>query len=433
MYYWSKESYLQQTQNLLLNNIEIISYQLSNQKDLAYLAQRLKKNLHLRLTIIKADGTILVESHQQKNKHINYKYQDEIVQANKEPFGMKIRHSFLLDKDYLYIAKRYPYQGSFLYIRLSKEIKKIDKQILLLSLKIFSVLVLFFLGIFFIMYKIGKEIEKETIKIVTFLTALTKKEKNTYIYSNFSTEFLQITKLLTKVAQILDKKEKQKSKYTAKLQLLNRQKDDIISAISHEFKNPIAIINGYCQTLLEDKNLNENIRIKFLKKIYKNGVKLNELIDTLRLSIKLESKKQSLSFSTINLYEVVKDSVENIEINYPKRKILIKGKKDVMLKADRALMGVVLSNLIENGCKYSEDDVIVTITKNSIEIQDSGIGISQKDIEKITNKFYRVHENSWNNSLGLGLFIVNNILELHRFQLKITSKENVGSTFKIVF
>ncbi len=433
VYYWTKDFYISQTRDALLNNIEIISFKLTDEQDLDILAAKIKKNLKLRLTVISFDGVVIAESHKDKTKMDNHKYRDEIVQANKKEFGYKIRHSTTIDKDLLYIAKKYTLNNTNIYVRLSKELKNINEQILSLGTKIFAVLALFFIGIFIITYKISKEIERETTKIVTFLTSLTKKNKNTYIGSNYSIEFAHITKLLTKVSQILVKKEKQKSKYTNKLQISNRQKDDIISAISHEFKNPIAVINGYAQTLLDDTDINPNIRKKFLTKIYKNGIKLSDLIDTLRLSIKLDSKKQSMTFTTINLYELVQDTIENIKINYPSREAKIQGEKSITIKADTSLFGVVISNLVENAFKYSEDDVVISFNTKEISIIDCGIGISPSNLENITNKFFRVHENSWNNSLGLGLFIVNNIINLHNFKLDIKSIEHESSTFTIKF
>jgi len=270
-------------------------------------------------------------------------------------------------------------------------------------------------------------------KIVSFLKALTKKKKPNYISSSYSKEFDTITTLLTKVAQILIKKEKQKLKYTAKLENSNRQKDDIISAISHEFKNPIAVINGYSQTLLDDENLNPNIRNKFLEKITKNGAKLSELIDTLRLSIKLDSGQQSLNFRETNLYELISDTLESVKMSYPKRQAIIKGERDIIVTLDPTLFSVVLSNLIENAFKYSEDEVIIEFDTAGIKVIDTGIGISEKNLKNITNKFFRVHANSWNNSLGLGLFIVNNIINMHKFTLTIESEEKEGSTFLVSF
>ena len=432
VYYWTKEFYITQTKDALLNNIELISFDLKDDTKLDTLAKKIKNKLKLRLTMISQDGTVIAESHKDKSKMDNHRYRDEIMQADKEEYGYKIRHSKTINKDLLYIAKKYDTNHIF-YIRLAKELNSINEQILSLGLKIFAVLTLFFITIFFIAYKTSKEIEKETLKIVSFLTSLTKKKKSTYVNSEFSLEFSKITTLLTKVSQILVKKEKQKSKYTAKLQTANQQKDDIISAISHEFKNPIAVINGYSQTLLDDADINPNIRKKFLLKIYNNGTKLSNLIDTLRLSIKLDSGQQSMNFSTINLYELVNDTAENIQLNYPKRETIIDGDKDITIKGDPALFSVVVSNLIENAFKYSEDEVIIEFDSKSLKIIDSGIGISAKNLENITNKFYRVHENSWNNSLGLGLFIVNNITKLHNFSLEITSVENEGSVFSIKF
>ena len=433
VYYWSKDFYISQTRDALLNDIELISFELQKNSDLDQLATKIKKNINLRLTIISKDGTVIAESHKDKTKMDNHRDRDEIVQADKKTYGYKIRHSKTMDKDLFYIAKKFSINGSVIYIRLSKELKNINEQIFSLGIKIFIVLTMFFIVIFIIAYKISKQIEMETQKIVSFLTSLTKKRKTAYINSDFSLEFSKITNLLTKVSQILTKKEKQKSKYTSKLKLSNRQKDDIISAISHEFKNPIAVINGYSQTLLDDKNINSDIRNKFLTKIYKNGEKLSGLIDTLRLSVRLDSKKQTANFSKINLYEVVTDTVENIKLNYPDRKTIIKGDEGVTIKADSSLFSIVIGNLIENAFKYSEDEVIINFSEKRLDIIDTGIGIPSKKLQNITNKFYRVSNNNWNNSLGLGLFIVNNIVNLHNFSLEIKSKEDEGSTFSIKF
>ena len=160
-------------------------------------------------------------------------------------------------------------------------------------------------------------------------------------------------------------------------------------------------------------------------------MKLTELIDTLRLSIKLDSGQQSMTFTTINLHDIISDTVENIQLNYQKRETIINGDKNLTIKADPSLFSVVIGNLVENAYKYSEDEVIINFDTKSIDIIDTGIGISSRNLEKITNKFYRVQGNSWNNSLGLGLFIVNNIIKLHNFSLVIDSQENEGSTFSI--
>jgi len=428
-----KAYYIEQTKESLKNSTELIAIELGNIEELNTFALHVREKLHLRLTIVDGEGNVLAESDEDSSIMDNHKYRDEIVQANHNDIGYRIRYSNTTKEELLYLARKYEIKGEIFYIRLATQLKSVNEHIFTLAFKVLGVIVIFFIVIFLITYKINLQIQAEMQKVVLFLKELTKKKKTTYINSDFSKEFHIITSLLTKVSQILVKKEKQKLKYTSRLEVSNKQKDDIISAISHEFKNPIAVINGYSQTLLDDKEINTNIRNKFLEKIFKNGVKLSELIDTLRLSIKLDSGQQSMNFANINLYELLQDTVENIKISYPRREAIIRGDKEISIKADSSLFGVVLSNLIENAFKYSEDEVIIEFTQNELKVIDTGIGIKTKDLQKITNKFYRVHSNSWNNSLGLGLFIVNNIINLHKFKLTIESEENEGSTFSISF
>ena len=428
-----KAYYISQLKESLSNSIELISLNLEKQHDLDAFANSVHNVLGLRLTLIDSDGNILAESNRDKSTMDNHKQRDEILLAEENEFGYKMRYSTSVEQNMLYGAKKYVINGRVMYVRLAAQFKSINTHIYTLALRVFGILILFFSLILLITYNINKEIQTEMQKIVRFLKELTKKRKPTYISSSFSKEFDIITVLLTKVSQILIKKEKQKLKYTSRLETSNQQKDDIISAISHEFKNPIAVINGYAQTLLDDVDINPNIRNKFLEKIFKNGIKLSELIDTLRLSIKLDSGQQSMNYTTINLHELIEDILENVKINHPYREAIIHGDKNITIQADSALFGVVISNLIENAFKYSEDEIIIAFDAEGLKVIDTGIGISAKNLENITNKFYRVHANSWNNSLGLGLFIVNNIINLHKFKLSVESQENEGSTFSIFF
>ena len=416
-----------------MQEIEIITFEIDKNTNLDKLAQQIKDKLNTRLTIIDIDGEIITESHKDKTTMDNHKYRPEIIQSREEAYGYRIRYSKTLQENLLYIAKQFTYNNHTVYIRLAKELKNINAQIFSLGMNILAILIIFFIGIFIVTYKINIEIQNETQKIANFLRDLARKKKSTYISSDFSQEFALITKLLTKISQIIIKREKQKSKYTKRLEASNNQKDDIISAISHEFKNPIAVINGYSQTLLDDADLNTNIRNKFLRKIHNNGNKLSELIDTLRLSIKLDGGQIAIKLVTLNLYDVINDAIDNIKLSYPNRVATIEGDKNIQIKADRALFCVLITNLVENAFKYSEDEVHIKFDNKSLSVIDSGIGINRKDLQNITDKFYRVHQNSWNNSLGLGLFIVNNLASLHNFTLNVESEEHVGSTFSINF
>ncbi len=433
VFYTIKDIYISQIKDELTSDAKLLAFEINDKTDYDNLVKRVKKALNIRVTIIRDDGLVLAESNRDKAKMDNHKFRPEIVEARKKGLGSSIRHSHTLDKDLIYVANKVSTKKGIIFVRVAKKIKKIDEDILFLALKIGGILILFFAVVFFNIYKIGERLSKEVEKISKFLIGLTKKKKGTYITSNLSKEFYDITRLLTKVASILEKRDKQKAKYTRKLKIANEQKDDIISAISHEFKNPITVINGYSETLLEDEDINRDIKRRFLQKINANGKRLSSLIDTLRLSVKLDSDKMKLNFEECNLYNLSSEVIDNLEQTYKDRVIELKGDRDVNVEADRLLFSVALTNLIENALKYSEERVTVSIEKNSITVKDSGVGIEEKELKNITKKFYRISQNSWNNSLGLGLSIVSNILNLHNFKLEIKSKKNEGSEFSIVF
>jgi signal transduction histidine kinase len=328
----------------------------------------------------------------------------------------------------LYINELYSLHLSSDIIK--QKLQNFDIYFIEFVIKISFILLVFIAIFYFFIYKTNKTLEQEVLKILSFLKSLTKKNKIEHIDSNFSEEFKKITNLLTKVAKILSKQNRQKIAYTSKLELSNIQKDEIISAISHEFKNPITIINGYSQTLLQD-DIPPQIRKKFLLKIKKNGDKLTNLIDKLRLAIRLDENKQQINFSNVDVNKLLEEIIEDIKDLYDREIVL--NKFPLFIQADETLMQIVFRNLIENAIKYSNDKIIINVGEDFVSVIDSGIGIKKDDLDKITDKFYRVSNNHWNNSLGLGLSIVANILKLHNFNLEIKSEIDKGSEFRVNF
>ena len=226
----------------------------------------------------------------------------------------------------------------------------------------------------------------------------------------------------------LRNRDKQKRKYTARLRLINKQQNDILSAISHEFKNPVAAIVGYTETLEEDPNLNLAIREKFLGKIHSNALKISHMLDRLALSVKLENNDFSIKASKFDLDVLCREVTSTLQGKYPLRSILYEGiTKEVV--ADRTMIDLVITNLIDNAIKYSDDEVTLRLTDQKIEVIDKGIGIAPREQELIATKFYRVQKNSWDNSMGLGLAIVSYVLKLHDSTLHVQSTLGIGSTF----
>jgi signal transduction histidine kinase len=291
--------------------------------------------------------------------------------------------------------------------------------------------VLFLLSQFIILtwvYMNAKKVHRELRSVEHYLSGVSKPKISNKSVQFFVREFEDINKNLIQTLKKMRKKEKEKRKYTAKIKLKNRQRSDMLSAIAHEFRNPIAAIMGYAQTLTDDEDIPPKLRTKFLHKIYNNGDKIEELLSRLLLWNSFESGEQKLQISKFDMRPLMREIAINLEEKYKGREVhVVEG--SLIVHADKALMEIVVKNLIENALKYSKEVVEVKIEAKRIMITDQGVGISSKNIEKVTKKFFRTDEHSWDNSMGLGLAIVNQILKLHHTTLHIESEENRGSVF----
>ena len=435
IYFWAKSLYLNQIEKNLIQNIDTLAIVLKDTQEInniKVLVENLHSELKLRITIIAENGEVIAESDKDLSKIKNHANRVEIIQARNVGFGKDTRLSDTVKKDLIYIAKKVTIANNIYYIRMADYTNKINDDFSKLSLEIFSFITFFLIIAFLSTYFISLRIKKETDTILYFLTQLSNKKQSFTLNSNYTYEFNKIAKLLNKVGERLQKKEKQKAKQTAKLKLANRQKDEIISALSHEFKNPIAIISGYSETILNDEQMPQPMKVKFLNKIHANANKMSQIIDKLRLTLKLEEGKQEILLLPCSMKILIENCVSDLNDKYKTREILILG-EDITLKVDETLISMAISNLIENALKYSEDEVIVEISQNSISIIDKGIGIEEVELENINHKFYRVSNNGWNNSLGLGLFIVQSVLSLHNFKLEISSEFGKGSKFCIKY
>ena len=434
-YFWAKNLYINQIEKNLIQNIDTLSILLknfNNIENIKSIVKDLHSELNLRITIIDEKGNVIAESDKDLSEIKNHSNRVEIIQARNVGLGKDTRKSETIKKDLLYIAKKITLNDSIYFVRMADYTNKITDNFAKLTLEIFMYITFFLIIAFLATYFISLRIKKETDNVLYFLTQLTNKKNSFPLKSTYTYEIYKITKLLNKVAVKLSKKEKQKSKQTAKLNLANRQKDEIISAISHEFKNPIAIISGYSESILNDEKMPLIMKNKFLNKIYNNANKMSHIIDKLRLTLKLEEGKQELLLIPCSMKKLIENCISDLKDKYKNREIILQG-EDINLKVDETLISMAISNLIENALKYSEHEVIVNIGENSICVIDKGIGIEQKELENINQKFYRISNNGWNNSLGLGLFIVQSILNLHHFSLEITSEIKKGSQFCIKY
>jgi len=412
----------------LQNTISLISLELDAIDDLEAYALTVNKMTALRVTFVDSDGVVIAESNLDKKYMDNHANRWEIMQASEKNFSYVTRYSQTLQVDFLYVAKKYLYREKRIYVRLSMSLEQVMSDFYSLWVKLLFLFFLVILLAFYASKKMSEKIVYDIKQITNFLDEISNKNYNAVVKTKYFYEFLQISLKLKNLVKKLSSREKQKRKYTAKLRLMNRQRNDILSAISHEFKNPIASIMGYAQTLQEDLDVDLKIREKFLGKISSNGEKISKMLDRLALSVKLENNDLDISLSKFDMKLLCEEIISNLALKYREREINLEASKTV-IKADKTMIELVIINLIDNALKYSEDDVLVILKDDILSVKDSGIGIEEEHLDKVISKFYRVKKNSWDNSMGIGLAMVSYILKMHNSKLEINSKFTEGSIF----
>lgn len=231
------------------------------------------------------------------------------------------------------------------------------------------------------------------------------------------------------------------------IQRLNRienYRKEFIGDISHELKTPIFAIQGFVETLLNGALEDEKVNRKFLQKAMRNVNRLIYLTKDLMEISKLETGELKSEMEEIYLYDIINEVAESLQYKAQKEQVNLfieRINRNLRIRADKNQLRQVLINLIENGIKYNVPQGSVRIelsqTKRAdkmiLNIEDTGIGIDEADLPRVTERFFRVDKSRSRErgGTGLGLAIVKHIIEAHGETLKIRSEPNKGSKFSI--
>jgi two-component system phosphate regulon sensor histidine kinase PhoR len=228
-----------------------------------------------------------------------------------------------------------------------------------------------------------------------------------------------------------------------KTQHLENLRRDFVANVSHELKTPITNIKGYLETLTEDGVLDDRETVeRFLSISVRNADRLNAIIDDLLSLSRLEQVgKAGLDFDKRSLSGIVAAAFQSCGPMAMEKKIelRIQGDKDAQVCVNSLLMEQAISNLIGNALKYSDEgsSVKVRIRKKDksvdIEVIDEGIGIPERDLPRIFERFYRVDKARSRElgGTGLGLAIVKHIMIVHDGTVNVSSVLGKGSTFTL--
>ena len=215
---------------------------------------------------------------------------------------------------------------------------------------------------------------------------------------------------------------------------------DFITNISHELKTPIQALSLNSDALLEVKNEPERV-VAFANKIKMQTARLNDLVREIINLSKLQDSDPMEAAQEVEISDVIKEAIDQCEAPAQVRKIKINTdeveESTVFGKREQLVMAV--HNLVENAINYSPEGTAVTVStkknENIIEIlvKDQGLGISEENLERIFERFYRVDpaRSRATGGTGLGLSIVKHVVGNHGGEVKVWSALGVGSTFAI--
>lgn len=218
-----------------------------------------------------------------------------------------------------------------------------------------------------------------------------------------------------------------------------------VGDISHELKTPIFNIQGYLHTILDDESVIEDKKftLKFLRKAARNVERLQTIVEDLGAISRLESGELILDSEPFNIRKLATEVLEELDLKSREHGIQLGFKAGTdtsfMVYADRESIRQVLINLVNNSIKYGNEGGFTRFSFYDMEsyilceVADNGIGIPEKHLPHVFDRFYRVDKSRsrQRGGSGLGLAIVKHIMEAHQQTINVRSSPGLGSTFGI--
>ena len=266
-------------------------------------------------------------------------------------------------------------------------------------------------------YKIKKKNHKSTIKL----------DFTRDIISDVNTEVTQWAE--------------ESSQEIEQLRASEKYRREFLGNVSHELKTPIFSIQGYLQTLIDGGIHDPNVNIKYLERAEKNVDRLVNIVRDLDAISKLESGELKPNPKKFNIIDLVHEIFDELELKAKEKKIKLfiadSSVATVFVYADKEKIRQVFVNLLRNSISYGNAGGSTKISffemdpNILVEVTDTGVGIEQKDLPRIFERFYRTDESRSRElgGTGLGLAIIKHIIEAHDQVVNVRSTVGIGTTF----
>jgi len=394
---------------------------------------------HLRVTLINLSGKVMYDSELKDYSHVaNHASRPEIVSALHNGAGSTVeRNSKTLKGDFFYSATCFPKDS--LIIRsalpytsdLSKSLKADQHYIW------FAVATMLLLTI--ILYRFTRRLGDNIQRLRTFASRADHGESlDTEDLVGFpSDELGEIAERIIKIYKRLQTTRQEQD-------ILKRQ---LTQNIAHELKTPVASIQGYLETILDNPNINDSMREQFLKRCYAQSQRLTSLLQDISTLNRMDDAPDMIGTEDVNISEIVANIQKETALQLQQKQMSFVNKlpNDVMVKGSPSLIYSVFRNLTDNAIAYAGTGTTITLTAQPIEnideeikspkwqftFSDNGVGVPVEHLPRLFERFYRVDKGRSRKmgGTGLGLAIVKNAVLLHGGTIRVVNNFNGGLRF----
>lgn len=221
-------------------------------------------------------------------------------------------------------------------------------------------------------------------------------------------------------------------------------KQEMTNNIAHELRTPVTSIRGYIETIFNLKDDDAQRRNSFLERAYAQTMGLSELIQDISLLTKIEEASDRFAREEVDMKEILEEVKSDLEDNFEEKgsSFLIEIPENNFVEGNRTLLYSIFRNLAENSLAYAGEEIQVVVRwlnindgSNHFEFYDNGVGVEEKHLVRIFERFYRVNEGRTRNTggSGLGLSIVKNAMLFHQGNIVAKNRPEGGLSFILTF
>jgi len=391
-----------------------------------------------RLTVIAVDGVVIADSDKNAAEMENHFDRPELVAARAGSVGVATRVSDTLGIRMRYVAIPVYERGEIAgFVRAAASVESIDRRIAYVQRVVAMWVGAAVLASLMVAFLLARHIVGPVSSMTELAESMAGGDYDQRLPVARKDELGQLGEAMNRMAESCHKQ-------MSELQLLERIRRDFVANASHELKTPITAIRGFVETMLEDGDMPDAQRGRFLSKTRNQVERLSALVTDLLALSRQEADIGEQEHKLVAMRRAVMGCEEVMTPAAKHRGIALKTdicKSHVMVMGEEEGIAAVLINLVDNAIKYTPEGGRVELRLRSegkdavVEVQDTGVGIAPEHQERIFERFYRVDKARSREvgGTGLGLAIVRRVVMSHGGTIRIESDPGEGSTFRVTF